>query len=218
MPDRPGSVPDTNLVALLLDVRADVRGGFSTVHERLDRLDNKIDAHAHDDQHMISVVRGEIADVRDEHTKTARDLAKIQGERTVEARVEEASFFNGGTNGTGRHRLVNEHGDSFVIPTPPAGVPMSLHIGKSQSTKPPAIVKIFSKAFESTAGKLIGGALMAAVAAVGGGFFHAAVTPTETKIVQIPVTAPPVMIAPPVEILPAAAFVQVPDAGAPKRR
>ena len=152
-----------------------------------------------------------------------RKLPKIEGERTVEARVEEASFFNVGTNGTGRHRVVSENGDTFVLPTPPAGVPMELKYGKRES-KPPAVVKwlgkALGKAVEGTAGKMVAATLGAAVAGIGGAYFHAAVTPTETRIVQIPATTP--LPSAHVESPPAAAtaFVASPvlDAGAPRRR
>jgi hypothetical protein len=224
MPDRPGSIPDTNLVALLIDVRTDIREsrketneGFAMLHGKIDRMDGALKDHAHDDQHAVSLVRGEIADVREEHAKTAQTVAKIVGERTVEARAEEASFFNGGTNGTGRHRLVSEHGAEFVIPTPPLGVPMSLRIGKSDSLKPPAILRWVAKAFGGTAGKIVGGALVTVAAGVGGAWFHATVTPPETRFVQIPAQPPPVLSANPVVIVPApvvAATAPVFDAGA----
>jgi len=212
MPDRPGSIPEANLVALLLDVRTDVREGFQMLHGKLDKLDDKIDDHARDDDHAQTLLRGEIADVREEHAQTARDLAKIQGERTVEARAEEASFFAVGTNGTGRHRLVSEQGAEFVIPTPPAGVPMSLRIGKKDSSRPPAAIRWVAKAFGSTAGKIIGGALVTAFAGVGGAWFHAAVTPPETHIVQIPAPPPPVLSANPVVIVSAPVMAATADA------
>lgn len=230
MPDRPGSIPDTNLVALLIDVRTDVRDsrretndGFKQIHSRLERIEESNKDHAYNDEHGFMLVRGEIADVRSQHAETARKLAKIEGERTVEARVEEASFFNVGTNGTGRHRVVSENGDTFVLPTPPAGVPMELKYGKRES-KPPAVVKwlgkALGKAVEGTAGKMVAATLGAAVAGIGGAYFHAAVTPTETRIVQIPATTP--LPSAHVESPPAAAtaFVASPvlDAGAPRRR
>jgi hypothetical protein len=224
MPERPGSIPDTNLVALLIDVRTDIREarketneGFAMLHGKIDRMDESLKDHSHDDQHAILLVRGEIADVRDEHAKTAQTVAKIVGERTVEARAQEDAFFNGGTNGTGRHRLVSEHGAEFVIPTPPAGMPMSLRIGKSDSLKPPAVLRWIAKAFGGTAGKIVGGAIVTAAAGIGGAWFHAAVTPPETRLVQIPAQAPPVLSANPVVIVSApviAVSAPLPDAGA----
>ena len=223
--DRPGSIPDTNLVALLIDVRTDVRDArketsesFRQIHTRLERIEDANEKHAYNDEQGFSLMRGEIADVRNEHAETARKVAKIEGERTVEARVEEASFFNVGTSGTGRHRPVSEHGAEFVIPTPPAGVPMSLKYGKQESTKPPAIVKwlgkAVGKAVESTGGKIIGVFLGTAAAGIGGAYFHAAVTPPETRIVQIPVTAPPMTTSPAALEAPATAIAPVvPDAG-----
>ena len=223
----PESHPDM-LVQLLGEVRNDMRDmrketreSFGQVHTRLERIEDANEKHAYNDDQGFSLVRGEIAEVRDEHAKTAQKLAKIEGERTVEAKVE-AAF---GPNGTGRFNAVPERGSGpqagaagMYIPTPPAGVPMEFKIGKRES-KPPAVVKwlgkAIGKAVEGTAGKMVAATLTAVVAGVGGAYFHAAVTPPVTHLVQIPAPPPPLMVAPPVEILPPAAFVQVmPDAGA----
>ena len=225
----PNSIPDGSLLVQLLgevrndmrDMRAETRESFGQMHTRLERIEDANERHARDDEQGFLLVRGEVADVRDEHARTAQKVAEIIGERKVEAKVEAA--FN--ASGTGRFNVVPERGSGpqmggggMFIPTPPAGVPIELKYGKHDS-KPPAVVKWLSKSIgklvEGTAGKLVFGSLATLSAGLCGAYFHAAVVPPVTHIVQVSASPPPVVIPPPVEILPAAAFVQqVVDAGA----
>ena len=218
MPERPGSIPDVSLPALLVDLRNDMRDmrretseGITSLDGKFDRLDEKLEDHARE-------LRGEIAAVRDGHARTAEKVAKIIGERAG----EERAF---GANGTGRFNVVPEHGSNpqlgsaMFIPTPPAGVPMELKYGrKSESSRPPAVLRWVAKAFGGTAGKIIGGALVTAAAGVGGAWFHAAIVPVETRIVQVPAStsvavAAPVATVSQVAVESAAASAPVLDAG-----
>lgn len=211
MPERPDSFSDVSLSALLQDLRTDMRGmrsetteGIGTLHGKFDRLDEKLEDHARE-------LRGEIADVRNDHARTAQEVAKIVGERAGEDRVF-------GANGTGRYRTLPERGD-IVIPTPALGVPVSVRVGsKHESWKPPAIVRWVGKSLGSTAGKAIGTVIIVPLIGFAGAFIHAAIVPVETRFVQIPVasTAPVVAVVPDATVSPvveATAATNAPDAG-----
>lgn len=217
MVDRSPSVPDTDLVALLLDVRQDVRSGVASLHAKFDGLNGKLDAHARDDVTMEQRLRNEIGTVRDEHSKTAQVVARIVGEHEAEERIV-------GANGTGRF---NVPPGTMTIPTPPVGMSapgISINIGdhtrgSRHSSSPPSgwLAKTAGKIAQSTAAKLVGVAV-----SVGGAwaFGHFVTSPPTTAagppaMASAPPPAVPAPLPPqvPVETAVSTATTPLPDAG-----
>src|SRR5208337_748747 len=188
--DGKGSSPDL-LVQLVRDMREETRDGIERLDKRFDALDGDIKQHARDDNAGFAAVRGEIGQVRQEHSATAQTVAKIVGERNAEATF--------GPNGTGRHTVVpDKSANEIVIPTPPMGVPVEVRIGARHSRSIPPIMSWIAKAASSSVGTSIGKAAgAAALIGVGALAHHVAQPLGETKVVtvEVPAPSPPAAIA-----------------------
>jgi len=165
------SSPDLQ-TQILMDMRAESRDGFKTLHEKFDRLDNKIEAHARDDVHVATSLRGEIADVRAEHAQTRERLKAVEtnDERDAEAR----SVFGPSVNGTGRYN----------IPPPGAPPPVQINVGtgnQDRKSVPPWVSTVWPYVKHYGIPALIAAATIA---------WHFLTGTEHLKIVQLPASPP----------------------------
>lgn len=165
---------------LIVQMLQGVQGSINQVHGKIDSFHSELRDHYREDAEGFAGVNGQVASLRERLTKVETNDARDDQERV-------AGF---STNGTGRHRVVPEQdAREIVIPTPPAGMPVDIRIGKRHSSRPPMLSwlgKSIAKAAGSGIGKAAGAVALIGVGVLGR---HIAQPAPETKIVTVEVPA-----------------------------